>query len=712
MTNINKQTAETIKNNENNTYITINTENTNKEKSLILKVKQSFIDSIEALEFWWHTLNSIFVWPEFYFISWNEEKNIDWSLDVFLEEKNKTCFIKWIDLSWKSSVGKKIFLDSISDDYYPILLNWSIIDKWNLNFDKILEKEFNEQYTWDYEDYKNKDNKIIIVDNYHIWVNKKFIKFCKENFLKIFFIISDDDFVMYFKDEENYVEFDTYTITTFNNSRKHDLIFNWLKKDYQTKDEVYNKNFDLIENRIEDITSKNQMFPKHPFFLLSIIQAFENINTKNINLTSYWHCYYALIISQLDKKWIDNNSLDYCFNYLKNLAFHIFTFNWNNSDNISIEEYDNFKNNYSTRYNLMSKSVLNRLENDQYSIIRKKDWKVKFEFEYIYYYFIWKYIADNEDNGDIIENLCEWIYKKSSSNILIFTIHHSSSNKLLERIQKHSITTFFDYKITLLSNEDTCFLNNLIKELPHSILNNKSISDNRKLEQKVKDENEKNYKELTDSEIEENKEIIELTKAFKIIEVLGQILKNRAWSLEKNKLEELLFNIENLWLRVMTYLLETIKSDDFRKSIEKMVEIFEHSKGEKQFISEYEKTKKIEEFVQNMWLRTILWLLFKIFQSVAIEQIVEHQRVITFNNQSPSYELLYSLFSLNYGNVNIPELKKLYQKFEEEKNFLALKSMSFFIQIYMNGHYIKVPERQKLHALLWIKKYIPNKVSN
>lgn len=676
-----------------------------------LWIKQSFIDSLESIEFSWFTLSKLFVWPVFYFISWSEEKNIDWSLDTFLTEKNKTCFIKWVDLSWKTSIWKKIFLESLSVEYYPILINWSSINKWNLKFDDILKKEFDTQYDWDFQEYKLQTNKIIIVDNYHLWINDKFINFCKDNFLKIIYLISEDDFVMYFKDEESYIDFDIYSIWTFNNSRKHDLIFNWLKKDYQTSDEVYSKNFDLIENRIEDITSKNHMVPMYPFYLLSIIQAFENVNTRDLTMTSYWHCYYALIILQFDKKSINKNERDYCLNFLKHLAYYIYKQNWYDYDGISNENYVKFKVDYNNKFTMMTQSTLNKLQDEQYSIFREKNWKIKFEFEYIYYYFVWKYIAEEENNIKMVENLCETIHKKSSSNILIFTIHHSSNNKLLEEIQLHCITIFDDYKITMLSNEDTKFINDLIKKLPESILSNKSVSENRKIEQKVKDKHENTYKELTDNEIEENKEITDLSKAFKVIEVLWQILKNRAGSLEKSKQEELLFDIENLWLRLMSYLLNTINSEDFYKSIERMIEVFEISKWEKSFISDSEKRKKIEEFIQNMWLRTILWLLFKIFQSVAIEQLLDLQKSITRKNPYPSYKLLYSLFNLNYNKFKYDELKNLYNNFEDEKNFLALRTMSFFIQIYMNNHYIKFDERQKLHHLLWIKKYIPNKTN-
>ncbi|MDR1988158.1 MAG: hypothetical protein LBQ24_05485 [Candidatus Peribacteria bacterium] len=102
---------------------------------------------------------------------------------------------------------------------------------------------------------------------------------CKEDFIKVMFLISEDEYILYFQDDKNYADFDIYTIKPFNNSKQQDLINSWLNND------IYDKKFDEIENKIDDIT-KNRIVSKFPFYLLTIIQSFDNYKI-DLSLTSY-----------------------------------------------------------------------------------------------------------------------------------------------------------------------------------------------------------------------------------------------------------------------------------------------------------------------------------------------------------------------------------------------------------------------------------------
>jgi hypothetical protein len=114
-----------------------------------------------------------------------------------------------------------------------------------------------------------------------------------------------------------------------------------------------------------------------------------------------------------------------------------------------------------------------------------------------------------------------------------------------------------------------------------------------------------------------------------------------------------------------------------------------------------------------MWINIVYWILFKIFQSVNIGQLLEFQKSITRKNKFPAYELLYLLFSINYHSVEISEIKNIYEKFKGEKNIWVLRTMSFFIQMYMNNHDINYKIRQQLVELLWLdKKFISNSIRN
>jgi hypothetical protein len=80
--------------------------------------------------------------------------------------------------------------------------------------------------------------------------------------------------------------------------------------------------------------------------------------------------------------------------------------------------------------------------------------------------------------------------------------------------------TFDQVEVNLLTPAETKFLHNIADVLPENITTNKSISEYRREKQKHKDTVNKNYKEMTDDEIDQSAELIELSRSFKIIEVL------------------------------------------------------------------------------------------------------------------------------------------------------------------------------------------------
>lgn len=680
-----------------------------------LMVRPDFIQTLEKIEFVSSThdlcLSWTFVWPGFKVrnSTSSKEEEIEGSFENIINSKSKHCFVVWPELSWKTSIWRMLFLDSLSRGYNPVYLNWENINK-NSNYERLIKKEFTEQYDWNLDSFLKQDNKILIIDNFHQRISDSIIWWADNNFDYFIAIVWDEEHMLNFRDNQNYANFDTLSIKHFSSSKQHELIVNWKNwKSGKPEDHIFDKNFDSIEGRISDIITKNHIVPRTPFYILTIIQTFEWYTASDFSITSYWHCYYALLISQLSKKWILPGEIWDCLFYLKNLAYHIFT-KWTWSGLISTGEYEKFKINYSNIFLPINKSIISKIESLEYPILRKNE-DVKFEFPYTYYYFVWQFLAEKEPNKHI-EELCQTIYKKDSAHILIFAIHHTTNHKLLEEIQLHCMTSFDWQPETRLTTEETRFMTQLISELPKSILSEKSIWENRLDERKRMDDFESTNSK-TDLEIDDDKNsmnLLEINKSFKIIEVLWQILKNRAGSIEKEKVQELLFEVEKLWLRLLAFLLDAIKSDEVREFIEVRLDLMEQEKGINKNPSLWTKKREfIEKMVQMMAISTIYGILFKVFQSVSIDKLLVLQNQITSENNSPAFELLNILFKISYDTIKIEEIKKLYAKFEQEKNIWALHALSYFLQIYLNNHCVDFKIRQQICSLLWIK-YSPNKI--
>lgn len=682
-----------------------------------LKVRQEYLESLEKIDFVSSSkgkvfLSEIFVWPEFEFSGLENTKkdDVEGSYETFLGSKNKLSIIKWFELSWKTSIWNKLFIESMENGYYPIIIDAKVIQK-NSDYNNILKKEFASQYNWNYKEYNEHTNKVAIIDNYHQGVPLKIITQIKENFNWVIVLVDEEEYMVYFREDRNYAGFDIYSINTFGSKKQHDLIINWKKNEFQLNDsqEVFEREVETIENKINDIVTKGQIVPRSPFYILSIVQIFEWFIPHDYQITAYWHCYNALITSQLIKKGVTPQEIGDCFNFLSYMAYRIFDSGKLETWGITIDEYEVFKSEYAKKF-LIKKHLISRIENNEYPILKIKA-RVKFEQSYIYYYFTGKYLAEKNLSNHIVK-LCASVYKKEYSNILVFTIHHTTNHEILDEIQLHCMISFDSLSPAKLTSEETQFVSCLMLELPKSILSTKTVSENITNQHKELDSIEKEKSEELE-QIEKNEnihELVEINKSLKIIEVLWQILKNRAGNLEKDKIQELLLEVEKLWLRLLTYFLHTIKSQDFYDFIETKLSIIGKEKDAKnKYFSWEERRIFIEKNIQMMWMGVIMGMLSKIFYSVNIDKLVEIQKLITKNNPFPAFEFLNLLFKLSHEKIAMDDLMKLHSKFEDEKNTWALRALSYFLQWHMNTHSIDYKLRQQICSMLKIS-YTPNKI--
>ena len=528
-----------------------------------------------------------------------------------------------------------------------------------------------------------------------------FITYVKSFFDRVILFTEDEEYLLYFKDATTTADFDLLSIRSLSLSKQEKLIRLWVTigEDLTKQNEHYDKIIDDLEEKVDNIILKSQIVPRYPFYILSIIQAFETFMPNDYRITAYGHCYQAIITAQIIKKNIEITSIPDCFNYLTQLAYFIFSSNDENPDKCSIKEYEKFVEYYKDKF-IIKDSLLNKIEVTDYPIIRKNSF-VKFEHPYLFYYFVGKFIAENSDDK-LISKLCSFIYLKSYSNILIFTIHHTHNLKLLDEILLHCMCSYDKYKSTKLTTEETNFMGELLTSLPKSILSEDSVEENRKKEREISDTkpSENSAEHKTDDSI------AEINKAIKIIEVLGQILKNRAGSFEKAKIIELLEQVEELGFRVLSYFLNTLKSPSLKEWLVKRLEIEEKEKMKdkrNRYLKPEFKRLFIERNIQVIALMVTLGIITKIYHSVQTDKLCEIQKLLQDKYNTPNYEMINLLFILSYKEINIDEFKHLIRKYNDTKNIWALKTLSLFLQSYMNTHHLDYKLKQQICVLLEIE---------
>jgi hypothetical protein len=676
--------------------------------ALRFQVKQEFIKELQHIDFIKQNKSSVSLEEIFVFPSLSkskdafEKENLD--IEYFLQKKEDMTIIKGSDSSGKTALLNWLFL-KLSENYSPVFINASEIAKVN-NSKQLIKNTFQKEYDGSFDDWMSLENKIAIIDNYHHNLPIAFLDFLSANFSMVIVAVDEDEWMAYLKDDPGYAEFTVASINQMSLAKQEELIKNWKMLDLGDGTiSVDDLTVDKLEATVNNVITRNRIVPRYPFYILSILQTFESFMPKDYSITAYGHCYQALVVAQMMKKGIKGEQIDDCFNFLRHLAFDIYQ-KKTDGEIYTTKDYLSFKQKYGERFFIQS-SLLNRLENNEYEIIKIGE-RVNFTLDYTYYFFVGMYLAFAHDQDELLSKLVEEIHLKQNALIVIFTVHHTQNKAMLENILAHCICCFDGVKAAELTVEETQFMNELIAELPDDIVSKKSVGETRK-EIRERQDREHDDSDREDKEAEEVK-AIDINKGLRILEVLGQILKNRGGSFERDIVLETLESTIDLGLRILNLLLDSFRTPEFSEWLGKSLEDFE-----REYISEHhrsfsdEKRKKfVAKTIQIMGYMLTVSMLNRISFSVNSEKLMEAVGILSDKKKTPAYQMIGFLSKSSQNGLETQELKQLIASFDKNKNFWAKKTLSYYAQGYLSTHNIKYNERQKIYKILEID-YVPNK---
>ena len=269
--------------------------------------KPEFLDKLEKTDFLSQNhikLQDIFVFPML------SCKNLKTKGDGQLREeiitdreqllKKKYSLIHGEEMSGKTALAKHLFLSLVEDKLTPVLY----IDLEEISGkpnEIIFSEAYSHQFSGDYYLWKQQNSKTLILDNLSSRPNLiEFVKFTKDYFSRIIVTLSSDIFDSFFRDEVRLVDFNEIKIEHLTHRQQEDLIRKKLVLS-DRNEPITDGLVDQIENHVNSIIISGKILPRYPFFVLSILQASEAYMPENFSITSYGHCYQALIIARLIK---------------------------------------------------------------------------------------------------------------------------------------------------------------------------------------------------------------------------------------------------------------------------------------------------------------------------------------------------------------------------------------------------------------------------
>lgn len=330
-----------------------------------------------------------------------------------------------------------------------------------------------------------------------------------------------------------------WEILPFGHLRRGELIEKWnsLGQTETIESGVLHRRNDETTRNVNSLIRRNLLPPK-PFYVLTILQMLDSVMQANFELSSYGHCYQVLILQSLKKVGLRSQDLDPYVNYLTELAYFFFK---TKREALTRPEFSDFKTNYSKNFVIKSHDrVLKNLHDAE--ILRSDEISLRFSYKYILYFYAAKYMSENLGKvEEDIQWLCEWMHLESNANVLIFLMHHSRDQRVIDEVLLREQLIFDGVPPALLSIDETNHIIDFVMAVPDLVISQIDVDSERRKALVRADEDDREFEQGTDEDdwADADDMMADIVRSARLVDVVGQILRNRTGSLHKTQLQEL-----------------------------------------------------------------------------------------------------------------------------------------------------------------------------
>lgn len=568
------------------------------------------------------------------------------------------------------------------------------------------------------EQYKGVDTKIEeiyhariipIVDDFHF--AKK-----KENHIRDLsrypycVLTVDDIFSLNVSDETLVVTFDYLRIREFKPSLRDELIKKWVNLTDKEVAYAYNdlyKKVDKITELINTTIGKG-IVPAYPFFILSAIVTYETFAAPlNQEITSQGYCYQALIYFSLRKEGVKNDEIDIYVNFLTELAFYFYK---EKKDELSPEQLEQFFDLYLKKFTLPIKKEL-LLDNLKEIVSKDGLSNYSFHYPYLRYFFVAKHLAEHIEDPEtekLITKITANLHVNENAYIIIFMAHHSKNIKILDEIELTALSLFDKYKPATLTKDEVKFFDKQSDIIIKASLPPTGSSPEKERKERLKVQDKMEELQAEEDKEDEMKEADSLEKdlrrSIKTVEVMGSILKNRAGSIERGKLEEIFKEAMNVHLRILSSFFEIIKDDEEQEFLidflsKKIKKAVEKNKGS---VSSEELHEIARATFWNFNFLVLCGLVGKIVHSLGSDKLIEIVEKSCDEVNTPATFLVKHGILMWYNkNLRIDEMSNKLD--EKDVSAIAKSVLKLMVADYCSLHSINYKNRQRIESQLKIR---------
>lgn len=661
------------------------------------------------------TLQDIFVFPDLEPLNGLEdrlEQYMDSEEITSSNSTDKVIMLEGDNQSGKTSLLKMLYLNYYRRSVYPLMIQGKDIKHTDIT--SLLKKEYKNQYL--YKKYSfdkyfqlDKTKRVLFIDNFddselNNLGKSKFLDLALNNFERIIVMnrqqLNIKSLLVHTTVDD---EIKRYRIVSLGYKKRNLLIQKWVKLglDEMTLDQAVV--FEQVKQTFNQLNALlgQQLIPSYPVFILSLLQGLnESLTGFDVSKTSYSYCYSSLIIASLLKSGTDKTKINGMIKFMADFAYHIYI-STPDVKCFSQKVFDDFWGIYAEDYQppysadtllrkLCEADIIRRYEEDSYS----------FAYKYIFYFLVAQKISelvnDGKDNG-IVKKLCDNLHKEREANILIFLVYHNGIDKQMDELLFASWLPFENYEPITLDKTDPLFtdLNGIVENIKAKVIRNDvDPEEERQKQLEYRDKHSHTGEKAlpTEEDFERNKDLRDINNTFKIIRILGQIVKNQKETMKKEDLIRLIDVSYKVCFRSLAFFNKMV--DDCKEDI--VTYFMEQNKG-KNNVDGVVLKNKVWHFMHMMLYRQCLMAFGNLSHSVGTSDMSEIYDGIAKRMGTPAAKIISFTIKTIFNKMRLSDLQDIVNEFKD--NPVALEIIKSRVISYVYNNYVDLGTRQKIGQL-------------
>ena len=620
----------------------------------------------------------------------------------------------------KTSLLQMLCISWYKKGVYPIMVSGKAIKHHNISGQ--LKSSYKDQYQYrefSYDQYMQLDRskRIILIDDLdESTINNdyksKLLEWLLCNFEKVIVTtnlqLNLHGVLLHLNNTDNLKHF---RILSLGYHKRNALIEKWIR----LGQDVITLNEEMLLSEVKQaydnisVLLGQQLIPSYPVFILSLLQGLNQVfDNFDISKTSYAFCYNSLIIASLLKSGTVKEKINGVLKFLSEFAYYRYKQHTEKKyfdENNFRAFYNDYKEDYNAPYS--AEALLENLCNAD--IIRCADSGCyTFSYKYIFYFLVAQKISqlvnDNQADG-IVQELCMNLHREREANILIFLVYHNGTEKQMEDLLFASMLPFEDYKPITLDRDDPLFkgINDIVDGIKSEVmLQNVDPRENRDIALKKSDDMKRKFERKnpqmrpSEEDFEKNTCLRDLNNTFKIIRILGQIVKNQMETLKKEQILKLIEESYNVCFRSISFFCTLIE-----ESKEEIVQYILDKYKDKTNIKESEIRTRVQKLLHMLLYQQCLKSFTNLSSAVGTSNVPEIYDEIAKQIGTPVAKIVSFTINTYYNKMRINDLEELL--LEYENNPVAMEIVKARVLNYVYNNYVEFSQLQKIGQLCHLK---------